>query len=150
MIGRRWPRCSAVNLDWDDSAGNLLGSGVTWHFPERTALRNRLAIVDRRPHALAGQHCDVSHGILVGVSIGGKVSKIWNARDKAAIALAIDRRPVPTLYMRPPFAPPKGSYSITDEATALGGAGRLGWGSREIARRAGVDETGEAHACREN
>jgi hypothetical protein len=95
MVGRRWPSCSAVNLDWDDSAGNLLGSGVTRHFPERTALRNRLAIVDRRPHALAGQHCDVSHGILVGVSIGGKVPKIWNARDKAAIALAIDHCPVP-------------------------------------------------------
>src|SRR5258708_37919051 len=105
MIGRRWPRCSTVNLDWDDSAGNFLGSGVTRHFPEGTALRNRLAIVDRRPHALAGQRCDVSHGILVGVSIGGKVSKIWNARDKAAIVLAIDHSPGPT-SVHTPLPPP--------------------------------------------
>src|SRR4029077_16754043 len=85
MVGRRWPRCSAVNLDWDDSTGHLLDSGVTRHFPEGAALRNRVAIVYSRPHTFGRQHCDVRHSILVGVSIGGKVSKIWNARDKAAI-----------------------------------------------------------------
>src|SRR5258708_8316963 len=115
MIGRRWPRCSAVNLDWDDGAGNLLGSGVTRHFPEGTALRNRLAIVDRRPHAIAGQHGEVGHGILGGVSIGGKVSEIWNARNKAAIVLAIDHCPVPN-SVHTPLLPAEDGTSCLPES----------------------------------
>jgi hypothetical protein len=56
VIGRSWPRFAPAGLYRNDSAADLLGSDVAWHFREVPPLRNRLAVVhsgpcprDRRP-----------------------------------------------------------------------------------------------------
>src|SRR4029077_6543325 len=57
--------------------------------------RNRLAVFYNGPHTFARQVGNMRHCILVGVAICGEVPKVRDARDEAAIALAIDHRPVP-------------------------------------------------------
>ena len=47
------------------------------------------------PHTFARQVGNMRHCVLVGVAIGGEVPKVRDARDEAAVALAIDRCPVP-------------------------------------------------------
>jgi hypothetical protein len=44
---------------------------------------------------VGGQGSDASHRVIFVLAIGRKVSQVGNARDKAAIALTIDHRPVP-------------------------------------------------------
>jgi len=54
-----------------------------------------LAAFHSRSDALGRQFGDMSHRVLVGVTVCGQVIKVRNASDEVTVALAIDHRPIP-------------------------------------------------------
>src|ERR1044072_9874407 len=98
---RRRPGRGPLPLDREDGAADLLGPEWARQLGQMAPAWHTLSAFDGRSDAFGGQYREMGERVLLGARAHGHIIKIGNARDDAAVALAIDHRPIPNPVHRP-------------------------------------------------